>query len=807
LALALVFGLGGPLMGLGAHRLAASVELGQVSALCGEYFTERSTGFARELDETIEEVEHLRLLFLIREEVTRDQFGIFARGITGRHTAIVAVEWAPRVAADERDAHEREARAEGLQGYAIRALTPRGGTTAAPPRPEYYPVFYVEPLAPNRAALGLDLSSEGTRRSALERAAESSEPSISDPIDLVQAQDHAKGFLVMLPVSKASGPASPPARADIDGFVILVVRIRGVFRDILDAGGMDGAPAMPFELSDVDANGRPVVLEASRSDSPSLPYGDWSFARTFDVGGQQWRLKGRPTSAYVAKHQTRGPLLLGVGVFLVWELLGGLALAAARHARDAASQKQARLFETSLSSLAEGIVVADASGHFVLFNPTAEKALGLGSRDVGVPEWSATYGCFYPDGRTPFPSEQLPLARALRGEEASEELYIRNQNLPEGAWIHVSGTPLRDQTGALDGGIVVFRDITAAKRAEEQLRGSIKQLEDLRYAVDQATLVTVTDRAGDITYVNGKFCEVSGYSQEELLGRNHRFLKSDFHPKAFFDGLWGTVSSGRVWRGRICNRTRDGRYFWVDTTIVPLLSDEKPERYMALRTDITEHMQREAELERLSNAVEQTADTIFITNRDGFIEYVNPAFEETTGFSREEAIGQTPRILRSGKQPPEYYERLWKTILAGEVFRGAPVNSRKNGELYHAEQTITPIKDSEGRIVHFVSVLKDVTDRIRIARQEIEMRYASEVQERLFPVAAPVRPGLDVAGTTVPALATCGDYYDFLALQDGRLGVVVGDVSGHGLGPALIMAETRAYVQVLSGSYPDPVAS
>jgi PAS domain S-box-containing protein len=193
-----------------------------------------------------------------------------------------------------------------------------------------------------------------------------------------------------------------------------------------------------------------------------------------------------------------------------------------------------------------------------------------------------------------------------------------------------------------------------------------------------------------------------------------------------------------------------------------------------------------------------------ITDRDGIIEYVNPAFEATTGYLRDEAIGQTPRILRSGKQSTKYYEQLWKSISAGRVFRGAPINRKKNGEFYHAEQTITPIKDSEGRIEHFVSVLKDKTDRIRIEQQELEMRYASDVQRRLYPAAAPVVPGLDVAAATFPALATCGDYYDYLPQSNGSLGVVIGDVSGHGLGPALIMAETRAYLRFLSESCQEP---
>jgi PAS domain S-box-containing protein len=799
-----VFGLGGVLMGVVAARLASKVEQERAYASCADYFSGRAAAFARELREITEELDHIRSFLLASGPVSRAQFRIFAGEILARHSAIVAVEWAPRVTAEDRAAFERTAREEGLSEYRIRVPGPGGGTIVAPPKPDYYPVYYLEPLERNREAVGFDLSSERSLQAAMMRALTTGEPSSTPPIDLVQAIDPGKGFLVLLPVRDRSLPAAGPAEAPPGGVLILVVQVHEIFRELLDSSGPGGAPAMRFELTDTAAREAPVVIESSRVRSPSGVFSDWRFVERFDVGGRQWQLTGRPTSALVSTHLTRFPLLVGVGLALMWALVGGLALGFVKHARDVAFRRQTQIIETSLRSLAEGVIVADSSGRFVLFNEAAEKVLGMGRRDVDVPEWSATYGCFYEDGRTPFPSERLPLARALLGEASTADVFVRNQHLPEGVFISITGTPIRDENGVPDGGVVVFRDVTTAKLAEQRMQASVKQLEDLRYAVNQAALVAVTDRDGRIIYANDKFSDVSGYPIEELLGQTHRILNSGFHPKAFFREMWLTIIDGRVWRGRICNRARDGRQFWVDTTIVPLLVDGKPDRYLSLRTDITEQMRQQAELTRLSNAVEQTADAIMITDRDGIIEYVNPAFEAMTGYLRDEAIGQTPRILRSGKQGPEYYERLWKALTAGQVFRSAPINRKKNGELCNVEQTITPIKDSEGRIVHFVSVLKDMTDRIRIEQQELEMRYASDVQRRLYPAAAPIVAGLDVAAATFPALATCGDYYDYLPRPDGSLGVVIGDVSGHGLGPALIMAETRAYLRFLSASCQEP---
>lgn len=206
--------------------------------------------------------------------------------------------------------------------------------------------------------------------------------------------------------------------------------------------------------------------------------------------------------------------------------------------------------------------------------------------------------------------------------------------------------------------------------------------------------------------------------------------------------------------------------------------------------------------DRIYRAVEQTADTVVITDRQGLIEYVNPAFEKTTGYTREEAIGRTPRILKSGYHDRKFYMQLWKGLLAGKPFLGTIVNRKKSGKEYWAEQTITPVRDDGGQITHFVSVLKDVTELRNMQKQEFFLDLAREVQKRFYKQHASV-PGFDIAGAAFPAHQTGGDYFDFLAQPDGRLDMIIGDVSGHGFGAALVMAETRAYLRAYSGLQPE----
>jgi two-component system sensor histidine kinase NreB len=283
----------------------------------------------------------------------------------------------------------------------------------------------------------------------------------------------------------------------------------------------------------------------------------------------------------------------------------------------------------------------------------------------------------------------------------------------------------------------IVKDLTKDNVVQKQLDRSMVEIYDLKYALDESSIVAITDNRGKITYVNKKFCEVSKFPEEELLGQNHRIINSGFHTKGFFRTLWETISNGSVWKGEIKNRAKDGSYYWVDTTIVPFLDEDgKPYQYLSIRTEITKNKNNEKRLQQSLNelidlkAALDASTIVAITDQKGKITYVNDKFCEVSKYSEGELIGADHRIINSGYHSQEFIENLWRTISNGHIWKGEIKNRAKDGSYYWVDTTIVPFVDEEGKPYQYLAIRAEITDR-KEAEEELKqmMTKMIDIQE------------------------------------------------------------------------------
>lgn len=438
-------------------------------------------------------------------------------------------------------------------------------------------------------------------------------------------------------------------------------------------------------------------------------------------------------------------------------------------------RSQSQVLQSILDSMGDGVVVADQHGKFMLFNPAAERILGRGPSDDGPEDWTARYGCFLSDGVTSYPPHQLPLARALRGENVDdEEMFVRNAALPNGAWLSIAGRALRDDNRALRGGVVVFHDISERKRADDQIRklnatleqqllqltaanhdlaAKNQQIEMFRLLVENVRgyAIILLDPSGNILTWNAGAQRIKGYSPDEIIGRHF----SVFYPSEVVESGWlereleTAKNEGRFeeeqWRVR-----KDGSKFWANVIITAvrdrdgrLLGFGKVTRDLTERKQAEEALQtanqllecrvveRTEELRRAKDLAEDASrnlaailqvsvDAIITMDHEGKIRGFNPAAETMFGYPVAEVLGQPlaelviPPYLRAG------YSQGLRNFLTNGISRVLEKRLelsaiRADGSEFPVELTVTKIP-VEGPPI-FTGFLRDITERKRAEEQ------------------------------------------------------------------------------------------
>ncbi|GAB4549274.1 MAG: hypothetical protein Fur002_26390 [Anaerolineales bacterium] len=262
--------------------------------------------------------------------------------------------------------------------------------------------------------------------------------------------------------------------------------------------------------------------------------------------------------------------------------------------------------------------------------------------------------------------------------------------------------------------LAMFNDITERKLAEDKLAASEAELRALFASMQD--VVMVIDRDGMYRKIAPANPSLLVKPPEDLLGKTLRDVFPAEQTEAFLETIHQTLETRQT--TQIEYELKIGeRAVWFSASI----SFMDAENTVWVARDVTARKLAEDKMRLLTSGLEAAANSVVITDKDGVIQWVNPAYSQLTGYSAEEAIGQTPRILKSGMQPIEFYKNLWDTILAGKVWRSELINKRKDGSFYSEEESVTPVIAANGEITHFIAIKEDITERKR-AEEELRQR-------------------------------------------------------------------------------------
>lgn len=468
----------------------------------------------------------------------------------------------------------------------------------------------------------------------------------------------------------------------VAGYVRGVFRLQGALDNILSPEVINGYGVVIHDR-ETEIYRRVQVAESEMAAGV-----EYTATARLVLHGVDWKIRLWPTPASLQAERTHVPET----VFVLGGLLA-LMLALTVH-KAQQSRRRARDFRELTEQASDGIVHSDTTGRLTGANACFCRMTGyslddireLHARDLFPSEDLAAFPLRFPDllaGKTLYSERRL---RCKDGRLLQVEIRVKR---------------IGNRTQA------IMRDLSERRQAEAHVLRLGRMLDSSSnefYAFDAHTLRFV--QANQAALAN------LGYTMDELMRLTPLDIKPEFTPQSFA-ALLEPLRNGRKSRVvfETLYRRKNGSPYQVEVRL-QLLPTEIPPVFVAAVQDITERKDAEAQRHKLARAVDQTADPVIVTDIGGVIEYVNPAFERVTGYTREEAFGRTPSFLRSGRHDENFYRRMWETILAGATFREVFINRRKDGSLYYEEKTITPLKDDHGLITHFISTGKDITENI-----------------------------------------------------------------------------------------------
>ncbi len=471
---------------------------------------------------------------------------------------------------------------------------------------DLYVIKLIEPLARNVEARGLDVGAEAVRREAVERAVRTGTTSLSAAIRLVQDGQARPGFLYLTPVYRPGMPLATETQrlAALRGLVYAPI----VMEELMQPGLQNlRNTGLDFQILEAGLQGESTTLFSSQaSDASANHQPRLATHKPLLIGGRPLTL--RASSQPVLEDSINPGVLIGSGIggFVLSGLLAWVVWLLASGRQRA--QRLAGEMTVELERLArvtrhttDAVIITDPQGRMTWVNEAYTRISGYGMQE----SLGRKPGHLLQSAQTD-PETVARLARDLRAlRPCRVEILNRHKDGHE-YWLDLEIQPLYDEAGQLTGFMAVERDITERLGREKALQRALSYNEQLRRAIDEFAIVSMTDRLGHITQVNALFERISGYSREELIGKNHRILKSGVQDVDLWPLVWATLIEGRSWRGEVCNRAKDGHLYWVDTLIMPFTDAAGVvEHYISIRTDVTALRQAVTDL-RHGNELMQT---------------------------------------------------------------------------------------------------------------------------------------------------------------------------------------------------------
>lgn len=361
-------------------------------------------------------------------------------------------------------------------------------------------------------------------------------------------------------------------------------------------------------------------------------------------------------------------------------------------------------FKTLLENGHDVISICDKNFNVLYRSPSAESITGYNSnerKEVGGVEQT------HPEDLS---NLKIVMSKVLENPNKPIPVLFRTKH-KLGHYIWMEGlitNKLLD--GNIKGIIINLKDVSERIHFEKNLQQHLKEISDYKYALDESSIVAITDQKGIISYANDNFCKISKYAREELIGKDHRIVNSAYHNKEFIKEIWTTIAKGKIWRGDIKNKAKDGTTYWVETTIVPFLNnEEKPYQYVAIRADITERKKMEEQQQLFASIVNSSDDAILSKNLNGIITSWNKGAETIFGYLDHEMIGKSiSKIIPSNLQHEE--KEIIQSIRLGKVVDHYETKRiRNDGEIIDVSITVSPIKDLQGNIIGASKIARDIT--------------------------------------------------------------------------------------------------